>query len=90
MGKIIGIDLGTTNSCVAIMEGKSAKAVPGEPISFASAAATNAPFTPATLSSVTIALSSPAALLNVANGPPGDVPNATLARRVPLPSNRLT
>ncbi|MDY0147642.1 MAG: molecular chaperone DnaK [Halothiobacillus sp.] len=27
MGKIIGIDLGTTNSCVAIMEGKSAKVI---------------------------------------------------------------
>ncbi|MDA3877853.1 MAG: molecular chaperone DnaK [Halothiobacillus sp.] len=27
MGKIIGIDLGTTNSCVAIMEGKTAKVI---------------------------------------------------------------
>ena len=27
MGKIIGIDLGTTNSCVAIMEGKNAKVI---------------------------------------------------------------
>lgn len=27
MGKIIGIDLGTTNSCVAIMEGKDAKVI---------------------------------------------------------------
>ena len=27
MGKIIGIDLGTTNSCVALMEGKDAKVV---------------------------------------------------------------
>ena len=27
MGKIIGIDLGTTNSCVAIMEGKDVKVI---------------------------------------------------------------
>ena len=28
MGKIIGIDLGTTNSCVAIMEGGEAVVIP--------------------------------------------------------------
>jgi molecular chaperone DnaK len=28
MGKVIGIDLGTTNSCVAIMEGGEAKVIP--------------------------------------------------------------
>ncbi|MDA0656858.1 MAG: Hsp70 family protein, partial [Proteobacteria bacterium] len=27
MGKVIGIDLGTTNSCVAIMEGSQPKVI---------------------------------------------------------------
>ena len=28
--KIIGIDLGTTNSCVAVMEGKNARVIENE------------------------------------------------------------
>jgi molecular chaperone DnaK len=28
MGKVIGIDLGTTNSCVSVMEGKEPKVIP--------------------------------------------------------------
>jgi molecular chaperone DnaK len=27
MGKVIGIDLGTTNSCVAVMEGNAPKVI---------------------------------------------------------------
>jgi molecular chaperone DnaK len=30
MGKIIGIDLGTTNSCVSVMEGNEAVVIPNE------------------------------------------------------------
>ena len=32
MSKIIGIDLGTTNSCVAVMEGKDSKVIPNPEI----------------------------------------------------------
>ena len=28
MGKVIGIDLGTTNSCMAVMEGNDPKVIP--------------------------------------------------------------
>ena len=31
MGKIIGIDLGTTNSCVSVMEGNEAVVIPKTP-----------------------------------------------------------
>ena len=30
MGKIIGIDLGTTNSCVAVLEGNEPVVIPNE------------------------------------------------------------
>src|SRR4051812_6685250 len=30
MAKVIGIDLGTTNSCVAVMEGSETKVIPNE------------------------------------------------------------
>src|SRR5262245_35731404 len=58
--------------------------VPGEPISFASVAATKAPLTPTSLSCAMVALFNPAALLKVGNdGPAGDTPNTTLACRTP-------
>src|SRR4026208_1228249 len=43
MGKVIGIDLGTTNSCVAVMEGKSPRAI--ETAEGLLAAPSNAAFT---------------------------------------------
>src|SRR5205823_5895052 len=64
--------------------------VPGEPISFASFAAANAPLMPTALRVEMVALFSPAALSKVGNGPLGEAPKATPARSVPPASNRLT
>ncbi|PYT09180.1 MAG: hypothetical protein DMF49_03025, partial [Acidobacteria bacterium] len=30
MGRVIGIDLGTTNSCVAVLEGGQPRVIPGK------------------------------------------------------------
>lgn len=38
MGKIIGIDLGTTNSCVAVMEGSEPVVIPNSEASLPSTA----------------------------------------------------
>jgi hypothetical protein len=65
-------------------------ATPGEPTSFASEAAANAPFRPATLSVESTTWLSPAELSNVAKGPLGAAPKETVACSVPPPSKRLT
>ena len=53
--------------------------VPGEPISFESFAATNAPWVPTTLSAEIVVLSRPAALSKGGNVPVGEVPKLTFA-----------
>src|SRR5688500_15567035 len=73
----------------ATSEMNSRPTVPGEPIWFGSPAATNAPFTPGTLSCEIVALFRAAALLNEANGPVGDAPKVTLAWTRPPASKRL-
>src|SRR5262245_65809199 len=71
---LLPLDQGATS------EMKNRPTVPGEPISSASFTAMKAPLTPTALSSVMLALFSPAALLNVANGAlPADAANVTLA-----------
>ena len=57
---------------------------PGEPISAVSFFAANAAFTPTALNCEIVALLIPAALSKVANGPVGEAPKATLARRTLL------
>ncbi len=64
--------------------------VPGEPVSLLSFTATNAPFTPTTLSCEIVVLFRPAALSKLAYGLAGDAPKLTLACSSPLPLNRFT
>jgi len=70
----------------ATSETKSRPTVPGEPISFGSPAAANAPLTPTTLSCEMAVLFSPAALLNDASGPVGDVPCLVVTHHAPARS----
>ena len=81
---LLPLDQGATS------ETNSLPAVPGEPISAASFAATNAPFSPAALALEIRAPFRPAALLNVVNVPVGEAPNDTLACTTPAALNRLT
>src|SRR5262245_53838454 len=70
----------------AASEMNSLPAVPGEPISFVSFTARNAPLMPTTLRVETVALLRAAALLKVAkSGPAGDVPKTRFAWSTPSP-----
>ena len=85
---LLPLDHGATSVTIRMPTGPAT--FPGEPISAESFAATKAPLTPTALSCEMVALSRPAVLSKVGNGPEGEAPKDTLARSTPPPSYRLT
>ena len=90
---VFGVEQFNANPCVAVtvrvwQAGLTNE--PGEPISFASLKALNAPFTPTALNCEMVALFILDALSKVLNVPVGEVPNITLACKIPDTSYKFT